>query len=117
MQSRRRSKREKTVPLVIERAGVRDTVRVSPTEFPLYLPTPMFPAPGVVAGRKPMRGIFAKLEVMRVAGPTFEEVSQRYPGVDFVGARTNFSPEEFARTLAKIAFCAGVYALRIAPFG
>ncbi len=117
MQSRRRRGREKTLPLVIERAGVHEIVQVPPTEFPLYLPTPMFPPPGVVAGRKPMRGIFAKLDVMHVAGPTFEEVSRRYPGVDFVGARANFSPEEFARTLAKIAFCAAVYALGVAPFG
>jgi len=35
--------------------------------------------------------------------------------VDFVGARLTFRPEEFARTLAKIAFCAGVYALGLAP--
>jgi hypothetical protein len=55
--------------------------------------------------------------LIRVAGPTFEEVSKGYPGADFVGARATFAPEEFARTLAKIAFCAAVYTLRLAPFG
>ncbi len=117
MQSRRRRERDKTLPLVIQRAGVQEVVQIPPSEFPLYLPTPMFPPPGVVAGRKPMRGIFSKLDLIRVAGPTFEEVSGRYPGAEFVGARANFSPEEFARMLAKIALCGAVYALGVAPFG
>jgi hypothetical protein len=116
MQTRRRAEREETLPLVIERAGVQEVVQVPRTEFPLYLPTPLFPPPGVVAGKQPAPGIFAKLAVIRVAGPTFEEVSKRYPGADFVGARATFAPQEFARTLAKIAFCAAVYALGTAPF-
>jgi hypothetical protein len=70
----------------------------------------------VVSGRKPVRGVFANLDFIHLAGPTFKEASQRYPGADFVGARTNFAPEEFARTLAKIAFCGAVYALGLAPF-
>jgi hypothetical protein len=35
---------------------------------------------------------------------------------DFAGARMNFSPADFARTLAKIAFTAAVYYLGLAPF-
>jgi hypothetical protein len=55
------------------------------------------------------------MDFLHVAGPSFESVSHRYPGVDFVGARLTFFPEEFVRTLAKIAFCAGVYPLGLAP--
>lgn len=53
MQTRRPREREKTLPLVIERAGAQEVVQVPRAEFPLYLPTPVFPAPGVVAGNKP----------------------------------------------------------------
>jgi hypothetical protein len=56
-----------------------------------------------------------KMEFIHVAGPSFEEVKQKYTDVDFVGARLSFAPEEFARTLAKIAFCAGVYVLGLEP--
>jgi hypothetical protein len=55
------------------------------------------------------------LRLIRLAGPTFEEVAARYPGVDFVGVRLRFSPDEFARTMAKIGFCAAVYVLGIEP--
>ena len=63
----------------------------------------------------PSPEIPTQLSFVHVAGPSFEEVGRRY-GVDFVGARLTFSPQEFARTLAKIAFSAAVYALGIAPF-
>jgi hypothetical protein len=105
------------LPLIVERAGVREIIRVLPSEYPLYLPTPLFPPPGVVAGRKPTRGIYTNLDLIHLAGPTFETVSKRFPGIEFVGARATFSPQEFARTLAKIAFCGAVYALGLAPFG
>jgi hypothetical protein len=60
--------------------------------------------------------VFTNLNTIHVAGPTFKEASQRYPGADFVWAHTNFSPEDFAKTLAKIGFCAAVFALGLAPF-
>lgn len=115
MQTRRRNKRPASIPLVLELDGAKKTIQVSPTEFPLYLPTPLFPPPGVLAGTPPSPEISAQLSFVHVAGPSFEEVGQRH-GVDFVGAQLTFSPPEFARTLAKIAFSAAVYALGTAPF-
>lgn len=115
MQTRRPNMRPASIPLVLETDGAKKTIHVSPTEFPLYLPTPLFPPPGVLAGAPPSPEISAKLSFVHVAGPSFEEVSRRH-GVDFVGARLTFSPQEFARTLAKIAFSAAVYALGTAPF-
>jgi hypothetical protein len=115
MQTRRGKKRPACIPLVLESAGAKKTIQVSPTEFPLYLPTPLFPPPGVLAGTAPSPAISAHLNFVHVAGPSFEEVGRRH-GVDFVGARLTFSPQEFARALAKIAFSAAVYALGTAPF-
>lgn len=115
MQTRHSKKRPASIPLVLESDGAKKTIQVSPTEFPLYLPTPLFPPPGVLAGTPPSPEISAKLSFVHVAGPSFEEVGRRH-GVDFVGARLTFSPQEFARTLAKIAFSAAVYALGTAPF-
>jgi hypothetical protein len=60
--------------------------------------------------------VFTNLDAIHIAGPTFKEASQRYPGANFVGAHTNFSPEDFARTLAKIGFCAAVHGLGLAAF-
>lgn len=116
MQTRRQHERTKTVSLVLASRGTRRVVQVPPPEFPLYLPTPRLPSPGVVAGRSPTEGIPTELDFIHIAGPSFEEVSRRYGDVDFVGARLTFSGDEFARTLAKIAFCGGVYALGLAPF-
>jgi hypothetical protein len=65
---------------------------------------------------QPVRGVFTNFHVIHVAGPTFKDASERYPGANFVGGHTNFSPEEFARTLAKIGFCAGVCALGLGAF-
>lgn len=115
IQTRRRKEGPRSIPLVLESDGAQRTIHVSPTEFPLYLPTPRFPTPGVLTGVLPSPRIPAQLSFVHVAGPSFEEVGLRH-GVDFVGARLTFSPEEFARTLAKIAFAAAVYALGIAPF-
>lgn len=84
-------------------------------EFPLYLPTPRFNSPGITVGLSPATSIPTRLDFIHVAGPSFGEVCHRYDA-DFVGARLNFSPHEFARTLAKIAFCAAVYTLGTAPF-
>jgi hypothetical protein len=115
MQTRRPKKRPASIPLVLESNGVRKTIHVSPTEFPLYLPTPLFPTPGILAGTTPSPGISTQINFVHLAGPSFEDVVQRHDA-DFVGARLNFSPQEFARTLAKIAFSAAIYALGTAPF-
>lgn len=115
MQTRRRKERPKTLPLVLEVNGTQRTTHVVPTEYPVYLPTPLFPPPGIVEGRPPTPGISTELRFIHIAGPTFAEICQTH-GADFIGARLTFSPELFARTLAKIAFCAGVYALGADPF-
>jgi hypothetical protein len=43
------------------------------------------------------------MDTLHLAGPSFEEASTRYPSAGFVGAHTNFSPEDFARTIAEAA--------------
>lgn len=115
-QTRRPQKRPQSLSLVIEAGSVQRDVQVPFGDFPLYLPTPLLPPPGVVSGGPPKRDLRVDLKFIHIAGPTFEAAAQRYPDIDFVGARLNFSPEDFARTLAKIGFCAAVYALGIAPF-
>jgi hypothetical protein len=115
MQTRRPSQRPRTLPLVLESRGVQRTVQVPLTDFPLYLPAPRLPQPRAVTGDLMAHGASVKMDFIHVAGPSFESVSQRYTDVDFVGAHLSFLPEEFARTLAKIAFCAGVYTLGLAP--
>ena len=117
MQTRRPKERPKTVPLVLETAGVQRTIHVAPTEFPLYLPTIEFPPPGVVEGRPRGRGIRTPvLDLRHVCGPSFADVATRYPDADFVGARVRFTAEDFGRTLAKIGYCAAVFALGVTPF-
>ena len=100
----------------MQRDGVREVIQVPRSEFPIYVPTPLFPPPAVFWRSQPVRGVFTNLATIHVAGPTLKEASQRYPGAEFVGARTNFSPEDFAKTLAKIGFCAAVAALGLAAF-
>jgi hypothetical protein len=116
MQSRRGEKRSLTLPLVVQRDGVREIIQVPRSEFPTYLNTPLFPPPAVFWRSQPVRGVFTNLDTIHVAGPTFEQASQRYPGADFVGAHANFSPDDFAKTLANIGFCAAVSALGLAAF-
>lgn len=115
MQTRKPKKRQVSIPLVLESKGTKKIIQVLPTDFPLYLPTPLFPQPGILAGMPQSMELSVQLNFLHVAGPSFEEVGRRH-GVDFVGARLTFSPQEFARTLAKIAFSAAVYALGTAPF-
>jgi hypothetical protein len=116
LQSRRRDKRSPTLPLVVQREGCREVLQIPRSEFPIYLPTPLFPPPARLWAREPIRGVFTNLNTIHIGGPTFKEAYEKYPGADFVGAHTNFSPEDFARTLAKIAFCAGVAALGLGAF-
>ena len=115
MQTRRPQLRPKTLPLVLELNGVHRTIQLPPTEYPLYLPTPAFPAPGYVTGEPDSPGIATELHFLHLAGPSLADIVQRH-AADFAGARLNFSPLDFARTLAKIAFTAGVYVLGLAPF-
>lgn len=115
MQTRRPEKRQKSIPLILESNGEKKTIDVPLTEFPLYLPMPLFNPPGIIVGSLPTKSISEQLSFIHVAGPSFEEVG-RYHDADFVGARLTFSPQDFARTLAKIAFTAAVYTLGNAPF-
>jgi hypothetical protein len=116
MQSRRRDKRSPTLPLVVMRNGVKETIQVPRTEYPTYLATPLFPPPAKFWSNRLVRGVFTNLDTIHLAGPTFRQASERYPGADFVGAHANFSPDDFARMVAKIGFCAAVYALGLGAF-
>jgi hypothetical protein len=116
MQTRRPKERVAMVPLVVIKDGVRETVQVPRERYPLYLPTPLFPAPGIVCDRPLRRGVFTNLDTLHLAGPSMKEASTEYPGAEFVGAHTNFSPEAFSRTIAKIAYCGAVSALGVAAF-
>ena len=115
MQTRRRKLRPKTLALVLESNGVQRTIQLPPNEFPVYLPTPLFPPPGCLAGAYPAPKGSTKMAFRHLAGPSFEEVARQHDA-DFVGARLNFSPRDFARTLAKVAFTAAIYVLGLAPF-
>ena len=115
MQTRRPQLRPRSLALVLESNGVQRTIQLPPNEFPLYLPTPIFPPPGCLTGAPQSQGISTELKFLHLAGPSFEEVVRRH-AADFAGARLNFSPLDFARTLAKIAFTAAVYVLGVAPF-
>lgn len=116
MQSRRRDKRSATLPLVLRHDGIEEIVRVPRAKFPTYLATLLFPPPASCWSSKPVKGVFANLDLIHLCGPTFREAAGDYPGVDFIGGRTNFSAEDFARMVAKIGFCAAVSALGLAPF-
>jgi len=116
MQSRRRDKRSPTLPLVVQRSGVREVIQVPRNEYPTYLNTPLFPPPAIFWSNEPVKGVFANLDAIHVAGPTFQEASKRHPGADFVGAHANFSAEDFARSVAKIGFCAAVAVLGLGAF-
>lgn len=116
MQSRRRDKRSATLPVVVRRDGVQETIQVSRSRFPTYLATPLFPPPAILWSDRPVRGVFANLNMMHLCGPSFEEASKEYPGYDFVGMHLNFSAEEFARMLAKIGFCAAVACVGLGAF-
>ena len=84
-------------------------------EYPVYLPTPKFSPPLAFGSVQDREASKVDMQFIHVAGPTFEEVAQRYRA-SFAGARLSFSPKEFKRTLAKIAFAAAVYAIGVKPF-
>lgn len=114
MQTRHPKERSSTLPLVLEYRGAQRIVQVSPTDLPLYFPIIRLPQPGSVTNARAFADS-VKIEFIHLAGPSFESVAQRYDDVDFVGTRLSFVPEDFARTLAKIAFCAGVFTLGLEP--
>src|SRR6185369_7211372 len=115
MQSRRPWARPDMLPLVLGSNGARRTILVPPREFPLYLPMPVLQPPGAVSGSANASKMPAMLNFIHLSGPSFQEVGRR-EGADFVGARLTFSPDEFSRMLAKVAFCAGIFAMGLAPF-
>jgi hypothetical protein len=115
MRTRRKKDRAKTLAVVLEAGGQQSTVELPPNDFPLYLPTPVFPAPGVVTGRPAMPYVQSNLRFIHIRGPSFEEFNKRHPGADFVGTRVTYAPDDFARGLAKIGYCFAVYTLGIAP--
>ena len=115
MRSRRKKQRRKSLPVIVETGSEQRAIEVPLDEFPLYLPTPIFPPPGIAVKRPSTPGIQSHLKLLHVAGPSFEEFSQRHPGHDFVGTRVSYAPHEFARLIAKIGYCFGIYALGIAP--
>lgn len=116
MQSRRREKRTATLPLTIMRNGVKEIVQIPKVQYPTYLATPLFPPPAMFWSSKRVKGVFTNLELRHLCGPTFQEASKDYPGANFLGTNTNFSPEDFARTVAKIGFCAAIAAVGLEAF-
>lgn len=117
MQTRHRKDRPKTLPLLVVRNGVDRFVQVPLNEFPVFLPIIEFPPPGVVAGRPPVAGIGPPVvDALHLAGPSRADLAAKYRDADYVGARMAFASEDFGRTLAKIGFCAAVFALGLKPF-
>lgn len=57
MQTCRPKERSATLPLVVIRNGARETIQIPRERYPVYLPTPLFPAPGIVSGRPLRRGV------------------------------------------------------------
>lgn len=114
-QTRRPRDRSKTLPLVIENHGQQREIRLALEDYPLYLPSPVWLEPGVIAQRPVDGPIAFRLEFRHLAGPSFESVANRFQPCDFVGARVSFAPQEFARMIAKVAFCAAVHAIGLAP--
>lgn len=114
-QTRRPSERPRQLPLVIESHGDRRVVQVALDKYPVYLPSPIWFEPGVVEGRPMGSAIGFRIELRHLAGPSFEEVARSFQPCDFVGARMSFGPPEFARMIAKIAFCGAVHAIGLAP--
>lgn len=114
MQTRRQSDRPRILPLVLEFQGEQRTLMVPTGEYPAYLPTPIFPPPTYVTGESSLN-INPDLQFLHVAGPSMQDAGERH-GAGFAGSRLSFVPTEFARTLAKVAFTAAVFALGLEPF-
>lgn len=113
-QTRRPRDRPRVLPLVVENRGQQRVVQLPLDDYPVYLPCPIWSEPGILSQRRDTPTGF-RLEFRHLAGPTFEAVAERFQPCDFVGARLSFSPGEFARMIAKAAYCAAVHALGVAP--
>lgn len=115
LQTRRPNERANTLPLVVIRDGVESTVNLPVSEYPGYLPAPEFPAPGVVVGRPVDEGLPIDLNFIHIRGPSIESLAPKYPGATYIGGRVRFQPAMYARMVAKVAYCAAIYAIGIAP--
>ena len=114
MRTRHPKRRSLTLPVVIAADGDQ-TIEVPLTDYPLYLPSPIFLPPGIIDRRPPTAGMpVLGLPLQHIAGPTYQQTQARH-GHDFAGTRHSFSPELFALTLAKIAYCAAIYVLGLDP--
>ena len=116
MKSRRKEKRSPSIPLEIHENGQQRIVLIPRTEFPTYLTAPIFPPPACYWSNRPVNGVFANMESIHLSRPTFREASKEFPGADFIGAHANFSPEAFARMLAKIGYYTAVAVIGIKAF-
>ena len=115
MRTRRKKSRSKTLSIVVERGAEQQTLELAPNKFPLYLPTPVFPPPGIVVTRPLTVWAQSYLSFIHLSGPSFDEFSKLHPGSTFVGIRLTYAPEEFSLLLAKVAYCFGVYTLGLGP--
>jgi hypothetical protein len=77
---------------------------------------PLFPSPALVSGlASSPRMHVEEANLIHLTGPSFDKVAEQYADAEFAGARVQFSPELFARTIGKIAYCAAVCAVGIEP--
>ena len=114
MRTRHPERRSITLPVVVAADGGQ-TIEVPLMDYPVYLPIPVFLPPGIIDGRPLAAGMpVLSLSLQPIAGPTYQEAQTRH-GHDFAGTRHSFSPELFALTLAKIAYCAAIYVLGLDP--
>ena len=117
LQTRRRKQRPTHLPLLVVKQGQEHFVQVPLNEFPVFLPIIELPPPGVVDGRAAEPGIGPPvLDARHLAGPARDELASKYADADHVGARMTFVLEDLGRTIAKIGFCAAVFALGLEPF-
>jgi hypothetical protein len=115
LQTRRPNERTSTLPLVVIRNGIESTVDLPVSDYPGYLPAPEFPPPGVVVGRPVEEGFPVDLKFTHIRGPSIESLASMYPGASHIGGRVRFRPAMYARMVAKVAYCAAIYAIGIAP--
>ena len=109
LSSRRKKKMLSTLPLELEYQGQKRIEQVDLSNYPLFIPSPIFSPPMIISNDYDISNFKIEMALNYAFGPTFDEVAKKFAPVDFVGSRINFAPEYFARTLAKIGYCAGVY--------
>jgi len=115
MRTRRPKERLRAMPVVLGSGSDARVVDLPPSEYPLYLPAPQLPPPGIVVNRPRDRDMPSGVDFLYLAGPSFEEVAHRF-GVDSAMVRVSYAPSEFARTIAKVAYAMAVCSLGVAPF-